>query len=412
MPDRSRLSLVVSTAAVAIVLITTAPVRAAGPVQGSEPTALQRLVDRLGVESPSWDWGATFSIAVVDLTTGERAAFQGDHWMKAASSLKMTWMAAAIREVGLAAVEPKALAVMVNSSNDASGPVMMLAGGIDAVNAFTRGIGMNGTLVVEWTFGTNERSRFWPGEHPNLNYTTMRDLTTFWRLLYEGWLLTPEETDALLAWGRIPKPGGAHNALLSRLPDGAVDWVSYKTGILQPGRVYDDDPNGNPRPNEGTDVAIASGVVEIPGGHVYSIAIGSVGGEGWNGKLGFVGYASCRIYEEISGERIGCDRSGDPARSRLDSDPPTGAFDRVRGGAEFLTVSGWAADPDDWQRPILVRFSVDGRWHGITRTGPDGRFTTGLLALLGPGDHEVCAHAINDGDGPDTSIGCRTLTVR
>jgi hypothetical protein len=72
-----------------------------------------------------------------------------------------------------------------------------------------------------------------------------------------------------------------------------------------------------------------------------------------------------------------------------------------------------------------LRFTVDGHWSGITRAAerhawgadPQGArhghgFDTTLLALLQPGAHEICAFAINDGDGPDSMIGCQDLTVR
>jgi hypothetical protein len=197
-------------------------------------------------------------------------------------------------------------------------------------------------------------------------------------------------------------------------------------GHLPPGRSYDDDDQGNPIVIEGQrDVILGSGVVEIPGGHTYVVAVGGFGGEQWQRKVDFVAYASCRIYQVISAEDIECDRSGDPDRTRLDTDVPSGGLHDVRGSSEFVSVRGWATDPDDPLGTIRVRFTVDGAWHGITRAGSrhswgsdrlavlDGHgFEARLLTLLSAGDHEICGLAINDGAGPDTPIGCQTLTIR
>ena len=423
MPDRpSRLARAVAVLGLLAVVVGALPARAAeddGP-----PTPLEAVVARLGEEARAFDSGAQWGISVLNLDTGEAAQFQGDQWFKAASVLKPTWMAAALREAGIEAVEPHAELVMVWSNNDFAGRVLSIAGGIDAANSLTLGLGMNDTLVVEWTFGIRQRSKYYPGAHPYLNYTTANDLVTFWRWLYEGAVLPPAETEALLEWGRLPK-SGTHATLVARLPEEVVEHVSYKVGALPPGRTYENDEGEDEPPPEGsTDAMIGAGVVEVPGGPTYVVAIAATKGWSWFGKLSFVEYASCRIYEVLADDPQECDRSGDPSRTRLDTDEPTGGLSLVKGDAEFVDVRGWASDPDDPFGTIRVRFTVDGHWSGITRADHrhswgadpsvvwDGHgFETTLLALLAPGEHEICAHAINDGAGPDTEIGCMTHVV-
>jgi hypothetical protein len=390
----------------------------------SAPTPLEAIVARLGEETSSFDGGALWGVSVMNLDTGERVDFQGDQWIKAASALKPVWMAAAVNEAGIEAVEPLATPVFVWSNNESAGTAMRLAGGIDATNKLSRDLGMNGTLVVEWTFGTNERSRLYPGEHPYLNYTTTDDLLTFWRWLYQGAVLDAEGTATMLEWARLPKPAGPSSALIGRLPPDAAEWTSFKMGVLPPGRSYEDDEEGNPILVEGArDTILGGGVVEVPGGPTYVVAIGGFGGASWWGKVRFVEYASCRIYEVMSGDDLMCDSSADPSRTRLDTDPPTGRLLSVGGTSEFISVRGWASDPDDPFDSVLTRFSVNGTWHGITRAdgrspgsaGPvqDGHgFDTTILALLPPGEHEVCAYAINDGAGADSLIGCELFVVR
>jgi len=75
--------------------------------------------------------------------------------------------------------------------------------------------------------------------------------------------------------------------------------------------------------------------------------------------------------------------------------------------------------------PIQVRFTIDGWWTGSDLAAdrrsygaspfetPDGHgFEDVLLAQLAPGPHEVCAHALNDGQGPDAPIGCQTIVLQ
>ena len=389
------------------------------------PTRLQRVVSRLGEEANSFDRSAIIGISVVRLDTREEATYQGDRWLKAASGLKQTWLAAAIRRAGIEAVEPLAVQVFGRSSNEAGGRVIGLAGGLDAVNSFTSGLGMRGTLVVEWTAGGEWQAAEYPGPHPALNFTTTDDLAAFWRLVYEGWVFGRDDTSAFLDWGRMERARGYPSGLLTRLPEDVWDRVSFKMGWLPPGRTAVDEESGEVVEVDALDTLIASGVIELPGGEAYVVAIGSFGGDSWRGKVAFVAYAACRIHETITGEDLLCDRPGDPYRVRADTDLPMGGLDSVTGNAWFLEVRGWAADPDDLSHPILVRFTVDGFWTGADRAGDrtswggdayvvdSGHgYRRTLLVELTPGPHEICAVALNDGEGRDTGIGCRIVVIR
>jgi hypothetical protein len=102
---------------------------------------------------------------------------------------------------------------------------------------------------------------------------------------------------------------------------------------------------------------------------------------------------------------------------------PVGSLDeavRSNGGA---VVRGWAWDPDRGTAPTDVHLYVDGRWTAaVTATGnrPDvaGVFPAagpahGYTAALqlSPGQHQLCAYAINSGHGTTNPLlGCRTVT--
>ena len=421
MPEARRV--VTGATVLGVLLALMAPVAAEAPE--TAPTALQRVVARLGEEARSFDRAAIVGISVERLDTGEIASYQGDQFLKAASGLKQTWMAAAVRAVGIDAVELLAPGVFQQSSNKAGGRAIAMGGGLDAVNRFTAGLGMSGTLVVEWTFGGDWRAEEYPGPHPALNFTSADDLVAFWRLMHDGWILSRADTATFLEWGRLERLSGYSSGLLSRLPEDLRDHVSFKMGWLPPGRTEEDEETGEITEVDALDSIIGSGLVDVPGGPTYAIAIGAFGGENWPRKVAFVSYAACRIHETISGDDLECDRSGDPHRTRADSDPPIGGLEAVAGDADFVRVRGWAVDPDDISQAVLVRFTLDGFWTGSTRAigrtswGGDAQVVEGghdfqhtLLADLAPGTHEVCAVALNDGSGPNTPIGCMDFDTR
>lgn len=105
--------------------------------------------------------------------------------------------------------------------------------------------------------------------------------------------------------------------------------------------------------------------------------------------------------------------------------PPIGALDAVTYDASTDTIAarGWAGDQDGSATTQRVHLYVDGRGFLAISTGrsrpdvarhyPALGTTTGFSvrtqAPAGQGNHQVCAYAINQGGGPATMIGCRTV---
>ncbi|GCE77689.1 N-acetylmuramoyl-L-alanine amidase [Cellulomonas biazotea] len=99
---------------------------------------------------------------------------------------------------------------------------------------------------------------------------------------------------------------------------------------------------------------------------------------------------------------------------------PYGVIDAATATNTAITVTGWALDPDT-HNPIDVHVYVDGRGVSLRADGNrpdvDQAFRKGAAhgwsyALdARPGPHDVCVHAINDGPGDNTLIGCRTVVV-
>ncbi len=101
---------------------------------------------------------------------------------------------------------------------------------------------------------------------------------------------------------------------------------------------------------------------------------------------------------------------------------PFGSLDVAVGTDSGVRVAGWALDPNTAD-PIDVHIYVDGGIVAGVRAanergdveaahpsyGPNHGFET--TVAVGPGDHSVCAYAINVYAGQNTSLGCRTVTT-
>lgn len=103
------------------------------------------------------------------------------------------------------------------------------------------------------------------------------------------------------------------------------------------------------------------------------------------------------------------------------SRPPIGNLESVGTASGAVVVGGWALDPDT-SDPIAVHVYVDGIGRAVSANVPRGD----IGAAFGLGDrhgfsatipasrgaHTVCVYPINDnGVGPNTLLGCRSVTV-
>ncbi len=100
---------------------------------------------------------------------------------------------------------------------------------------------------------------------------------------------------------------------------------------------------------------------------------------------------------------------------------PIGRLDNAVRGPGMIGVQGWALDPD-LTRPIQVHIYVDGRSNKATTAntvrndiaaafpGYGSRHGYSTNVAVGPGDHTVCAYAINEYNGRgNPQLGCRLV---
>lgn len=102
---------------------------------------------------------------------------------------------------------------------------------------------------------------------------------------------------------------------------------------------------------------------------------------------------------------------------------PFGFLDSAAGGAGSVTTRGWVIDPDT-TAPISILITIDGAWQTPLATGSHARpDAAAYYPAYGPnhgyqvtylatrGSHQVCAWAINVGQGASGLLGCTTATA-
>ena len=257
--------------------------------------------------SDEWNPESEISIALV-LPDETLHGYQATESRISASAVKPLWAAAALEAAGAEAVRPLAHSALILSDNLAGGRLIDLAGGVDAVNAWTGNVAeLSGTRLEAWRFQDPNRvaGDFRP-ENPLGNRTTMADLALFYVRLYKGELLGADETAALQQWlldtsHSLASPRDLDGVLLDRLPPQVAESSLHKAGWLRP----------NCCPAEYRQM-IDAGVVVLPEGSWFALAILSTRGEFYDLANQWVSLAACRIYAFVAEDLdIVCEREGD-----------------------------------------------------------------------------------------------------
>ena len=130
----------------------------------------------------------------------------------------------------------------------------------------------------------------------------------------------------------------------------------------------------------------------------------------------------------LNAGRTGVDRNIDcatvnvNARTKVEAARPFGEVNSITSDGAQAELVGFAIDPDT-KKPISVDIYVDGEYEKTVRASRKRndvgrRYDMGkrhgfkATVTLGPGTHEVCAHAINNGEGLNRQLGCGTAVVR
>ncbi|WP_419923738.1 serine hydrolase [Candidatus Poriferisocius sp.] len=258
-------------------------------------TALAEELERLAEISEEWNPDAQVSIAVV-LPDESIHGYRARETRISASAVKPLWTAAALQAAGVEAVAPLANDVVILSDNSAGGRMIDLAGGVDAVNAWTWDVAeLSDTRLEAWRFDDPDRvARDFRPENPLGNRTTAADLAHFYARLHQGELLGPDETAVLQGWlldtsHTVGSPRDLDGVLVDRLPSEVAASALHKAGWLRP----------NCCPADYRQM-IDAGLVVLPDGGWYAVAIVTARGEFFDLSNQWVSLASCRIYSLVA----------------------------------------------------------------------------------------------------------------
>ena len=257
-------------------------------------------LNRLEQIAQDWDQSAQVAIAVI-LSDGSVYGVRAKDRVSSASAVKPLWTAAAIDAAGLEAVVPLAHRTIALSNNYTAGEVIDLAGGVDNVNNWVRGVaGLKDTNLSSWSFGKRRVSSLGLGP----TRTTMNDLALFYVRLHQGQLLEKAETARLVSWlKQTPRRlSYVDGALVDRLPSAISESVLHKTGWLPPGCCGDAVPQ-----------IIDAGLVFLPNGEWFALALSSSNARHYDRAVKWLGFAACRIYVVVGNDSArNCQRQGDP----------------------------------------------------------------------------------------------------
>ena len=107
---------------------------------------------------------------------------------------------------------------------------------------------------------------------------------------------------------------------------------------------------------------------------------------------------------------------------KIASDDPLGGVSGWSLHGRYLTVTGWALDPNALSSELRIFFYVNGKpFSYVQTTVPRGDINSHFHAtgnhgyaktlMLADGANTVCAYAINVGAGSNTKLGCRSVPL-
>ncbi len=260
----------------------------------ANPSHLQEIVSAVGADCARFSPGTHCGIAVRELFTGESADHRGGVFYTAASSAKVIWVAAALFDAGIDKVKPFALPIFADSDNSAAGAVIDLLASPNRLNTFVwNDIQTPDIGFCHWNYDKDRTATNCPmAAHGDSNSFTANGAVDFLAALWGGRLLGSEKTKQLLGWMTLTPRRGHGGWLGTQLPEAARSTMHHKAGWLPPAELP-----GMANANE-------IGIVEVPNGHPYAVALlfdGAPTQEAFEQKqLPTLEYASCVIYHAMA----------------------------------------------------------------------------------------------------------------
>lgn len=251
---------------------------------------LAPLLPKLAERVTKYSWGTQTAVTVEWLPTGQRFSHRGTVPQVAASAAKFFWAAAALNRVAVEKAEPFAVPAFALSDNDKGKVLVDLAGGADAVNAFTEEtLGIPSTLVGTCTMRDEaHRVKTCRGDLGGNNWFATDGAVMFLEKVWRGEPLHGEKRKKLLEWAML-MPGWGFS-IGHQLPQAAQDSMHHKRAELPTGCCsYPDDFNWT------SELAI----IRTPRGP-YAIAISLSHSASYPNQLQCIEWASCVLYHALA----------------------------------------------------------------------------------------------------------------
>ncbi|HVH46378.1 MAG TPA: serine hydrolase [Labilithrix sp.] len=255
------------------------------------------MQDAIAKVGASCNFGLRCAIAVRDLVTNARAGYQDNALFVSASSAKAIWVGAALHDRSIADVEPHVKPIFEKSDNIESGAVIDLLSSPDRVNTFQWQDGKLADIgFCKWNYGTDRIAKNCPSVMNGENFFSASDAVSYLAQIWDRSLLGADKSKALLSWMTLSPRQGYGGWLGTQLPSAARASMRHKAGWRPPGSVAG---YSNSNANE-------MGIVEVPGGHAYAVAILIDGAQSQdaydNEALPLLEYLSCVAYHAVAGD--------------------------------------------------------------------------------------------------------------
>jgi beta-lactamase class A len=251
-------------------------------------TTLQGTIEALGAMVPDRSPGTTTGIAVRDLVTGESASYRGSESFISASAVKAIWVANALYDTSIAAVEGLVTPVFTVSDNSKAGEIIDLLASPARINGFMwNDVGMGESSFCAWNFDKTRVAGNCVNRFDGNNYFSADDGVAFLTAVWDRSLLGEAKSAKLLEWMTLSPRTGYGGWLGTKLPSAARATMHHKSGSLPPPYT--------------SRVSHEIGIIEIPGAHAYAVGILMGGGQNYDAQqLPALEYASCVIYHAMA----------------------------------------------------------------------------------------------------------------
>ena len=229
--------------------------------------------------------GGNLGFVAIDFRDNEVKVYNETLKVNHASSAKWMFLAAALQKQSIKQVDRYAPTVFRTSDNYYAGILIDLAGGINAVNSFSKSIGIPADTwsTCNWNYRKRRLAKNCSRILGGRNLFSPKGIKIFLKSVYERTLFDdPQKNQYLFDIGKMAPDYGTGGWLTAELPDKVQSKVKHKAGWI-------------PRNAGGKNTLNSIGFVPVPGG-IYGVGIVMEGGSNYGEAQKYMQELSKKIY--------------------------------------------------------------------------------------------------------------------